>query len=157
MTPKYKKVYCSVLDGWRRALWRSSRKHNPSVFSYWSVCSWHTALNLHNPGLQVHRNIWTSSGETERSCWKRAEQTGWLAWVHRQHWEAGRYLPLESCFTAVGLKSYHYKYLSARAKVHDLNYMQKNIFFWCWLCTYLFTCYLLITLHYAPFILVVKI
>lgn len=150
-----KQVFSSAFDGWRGSLWRSSRKRNQAVFSYWSVCSWHTGLKLHNPGPQVHRNTWTSSGVADRSCWKRAEQTGRLAWVHRQHWEAGGTCP----WKAVSLQSGSELSLQISQCWSKGTWPQlfaKERFFWCWLLTYPVHCYLLITLHYAFFILVVK-
>lgn len=156
MTPKYKKVYCSVLDRWRRSLWRTSRKTNQSVFSYWPACSWHTELKLHKPWLQLHRNTWTSSGVTERSCWKRAEQTGWLAWVPRQHWGAGG----TGSWKAVSLQSDSELSLQISQCWSKGTWPQlfaKELFFFCadYSCI-MFMFYLLITLQYALFILVVK-
>lgn len=145
MTPKYKKIYCGVLDGWRRSLWRSSRKHNKYLFSCWSVCSWHPGLELDNPGLQVHRNTWTSFGVTERSCWKRAEQTRWLAWVHRQPWETGGTCPCK----AVSLQSHSELSLQISQCWYTTPITCKRTFFFFWSCLLMYPVHHVVSSSYS--------
>lgn len=126
---------------------RAAESISKLVFSYWSTCSWQRGLKLHSSGLQVHGNIWTSSGVTETPCSSRTEQTGWFAGVYRQHREVGGTCPWKALFHCSQTLSYLYKYPSTGAKVYDHHYLQKDITFCADYSCILFTCWLLIPLH----------
>lgn len=114
---------------------RAAESIRKLVFSYWSACSWQRGLKLHSSGLQVHRNIWTSSGVTETPCSSRTEQTGWFARVYRQHQEVGGTCP----WKAVSLRTD--SELSLQISQHRSKGIWPPLFakghnFLCWLLMY---------------------